>query len=97
MVTESIILGHKISAKGIKVDLAKKELNQKNSPLVNVKGMKNFLVHSGFYQRFIKDFSKITKHIRNFLVKENELVFDENCLKSLSIIKEMLINAFVII
>jgi hypothetical protein len=40
-------------------------------PPVNVKGVRSFLGHDGFYRRFIKDFSKIAKPLSNLLVKEN--------------------------
>ena len=61
MVREGIILGHKISSKGIEVDRAKVEVIENLPPPVNIKGIKSFLGHAGFYRRFIKDFSKISK------------------------------------
>lgn len=58
MVTKGIVLGHKISTKGIKVDHAKIELIEKLPSGVNAKGVRRFLGHAGFYRRFIIDFSK---------------------------------------
>jgi len=58
MVTEVVVLGHKISAKGIEVDQAKIEVIEKISLLVNVKGVRSFLEHAGFYRRFIRKFLK---------------------------------------
>ncbi|XP_045797767.1 uncharacterized protein LOC123891949 [Trifolium pratense] len=69
MVTEGIVLGHKISSKGIEVDKAKVEVIEKLPPPVNVKGIRSFLGHAGFYRRFIKDFSKIAKPLSNLLNK----------------------------
>jgi len=48
MVQERIVLGHKISARGIEVDKAKIDVIEKLSPLVNVKGIQSFLGHAGF-------------------------------------------------
>nr|KYP66266.1 Retrovirus-related Pol polyprotein from transposon 17.6 [Cajanus cajan] len=54
MVTEGIVLGHKISHKGIEVDQAKVEVIEKLPPPINVKGIRSFLGHAGFYRRFIE-------------------------------------------
>jgi len=50
MVQEGIVLGHKISKRGIEVDKAKIEVIDKLPPPVNVKGIRSFLVHAGFYR-----------------------------------------------
>ncbi|XP_070007544.1 uncharacterized protein [Nicotiana sylvestris] len=51
MVTEGIILGHKITAKGIEVDKAKINLIAGLPPPIAIKGIRNFLGHAGFYRR----------------------------------------------
>ena len=56
MVTEGIVLGHKISAAGLKVDQAKVYVIETLMPPTTVKGIISFLGHTGFYRRFIKDF-----------------------------------------
>jgi hypothetical protein len=93
MVTEGIVLGHKISKKDIEVDQAKIEVISKLPPLINVKGVRSFLGHAGFYRRFIKDFSKLSKPLCNLLIKDNPFIFTEECLKSLNILKEKLVTA----
>ena len=59
MVREGIVLGHKISTRGIEVDREKIEVIEKLPPPTNVKGIKSFLGHADFYRRFIKDFSHV--------------------------------------
>jgi len=60
MVTKGVVLGHKISAKGIEVDKAKVEIIEKLPPPKNVKGIRSFLGHAGFY-----DSSKISPEFPN--------------------------------
>ena len=61
MVNQGIVLGHVISSRGIEVNKAKIELISKLPSLTNVKTVRQFLGHAGFYRIFIKDFSKIAK------------------------------------
>ena len=67
MVQEGIVLGHKVSAHGIEVDKAKIEVIEQLPPPTNVKGIRSFLGHAGFYRRFIKDFSQIARPCWHFL------------------------------
>jgi hypothetical protein len=53
---KGIVLGHLISERGIEVDRAKIEVIEQLSPPVNIKGIRSFLGHAGFYHRFIKRF-----------------------------------------
>ena len=79
MVREGIVLGHRVSSKGIEVDPAKISTIEKLPPPTNVKGIHSFLGHAGFYRRFIKDLSKIIKPLCNLLEKDAVFVFDDNC------------------
>lgn len=97
MVTEGIVLGHKISSKGIEVDEAKLDVIKKLPPPVNVKGVRSFLGHAGFYRRFIKDFSKIAKPLSNLLNKDKSFDFDKDCLNAFDCLKEKLTSAPIII
>ncbi|RVW67665.1 Transposon Ty3-I Gag-Pol polyprotein [Vitis vinifera] len=93
MVQQGIVLGHIISKNGIEVDKAKVELIVKLPPPTNVKGIRQFLGHAGFYRRFIKDFSKISKPLCELLVKDAKFVWDEKCQKSFEELKQFLTTA----
>jgi len=97
MVTEGIVLRHKISECGIEVDKAKVEIIEKLPPPINVKEIRSFLGHAGFYRRFIKDFSNIAKPLCNLLNKETPFSFDQECLAAFESLKEKLTIAPIII
>ncbi|GJV01875.1 reverse transcriptase domain-containing protein [Tanacetum coccineum] len=96
MVKEEIVLGHKVSKAGLEVDKAKIALISKLPPSTNVKGIRSFLGHAGFYRRFIKDFSKITRPLTKLLEKETPFEFNDECHKALNLLKEKLMCAHVI-
>nr|CAN63866.1 hypothetical protein VITISV_009558 [Vitis vinifera] len=77
MVQQGIVLGHIISKKDIEVDKARLELIVKLTSPTTVKGVRQFLGHVGFYRRFIKDFSKLSKPLCEFLAKDAKFVWDE--------------------
>ena len=70
MVTEGIVLGHKISVVGLEVDQAKISLIKTLTPPTIVKGIKSFLGHARFYRNFIQDFSKIARPLCRLLEKD---------------------------
>lgn len=49
MVKEGIVLGHKISRRGIEVDKENFDVIENVSPLVTVEGVRSFLGHADFY------------------------------------------------
>ena len=79
MVEKGIVLGHVISRKDIEVDKAKIELIVNLPPPTNVKEVRQFLGHAGFYKRFIKDFSKLARPMCTLLAKDAKFKLDENC------------------
>ncbi|GJS80266.1 reverse transcriptase domain-containing protein [Tanacetum coccineum] len=77
-VFEGIVLGHKISRKGIEVDKAKIDVIAKLPYPRNVKSVRSFLGYAGFYRRFIKDFLMISKLMTQLLMKDAKFDFSEN-------------------
>lgn len=75
MVTEGTVQGHKITAKGIEVNKAKLDLIAGLPPPTTIKGFRSFLGHVGFYRKFIKDFSRISKPLTNLLTKDIKFDF----------------------
>ncbi|GKC17562.1 reverse transcriptase domain-containing protein [Tanacetum coccineum] len=97
MVKEEIVLGHKVSEAGLGVDKAKIDVISKLPPPTNIKGIRSFLGHAGFYQRFIKDFSKIARPLTKLLEKDTSFEFNDECQNAFKILKEKLTCAPVIV
>ena len=97
MVQEGIVLGHRISTRGIEVDKAKIEAIEKLPPPSSVKGIRSFLGHAGFYRWFIKDFSQIAKPLSNLLVQGIPFEFDSHCLHAFTVLKDKLISAPIVV
>ena len=74
MVRQGIVLGHIISSQGIEVEKVKVELIIKLPLLTTIKGVRQFLGHTGFYRRFITDFSKLARPLCELLVKDAKFV-----------------------
>nr|GFA66877.1 reverse transcriptase domain-containing protein [Tanacetum cinerariifolium] len=97
MVKEGIVLGHKISKSGIKVDRAKVDFIAKLPHLTSVKGVQSFLGHTGFYCRFIQDFSKIARPMTHLLEKETPFIFSKECIESFNTLKKKLTEAPILV
>nr|GEV88800.1 reverse transcriptase domain-containing protein [Tanacetum cinerariifolium] len=97
MVKEGIVLGHKISKKGIEVDKAKTKVISKLPHPTTVKGIRGFLGHAGFYRRFIKDFLKISRPMTHLLEKNSPFVFSNECIQAFRILKDKLTEAPILI
>ncbi|GKC28707.1 reverse transcriptase domain-containing protein [Tanacetum coccineum] len=97
MVKEGIVLGHKISKKGIEVDKAKIDVIAKLPHPTTVKGIRSFLGHAGFYRRFIKDFSKISRPMTHLLEKNTPFIFFEECIQAFQTLKKKLTKAPILI
>nr|GEV43854.1 reverse transcriptase domain-containing protein [Tanacetum cinerariifolium] len=93
MVKEGIVLGHKISKNGIKVDKAKVDVIAKLPHPTTIKGIRSFLVHAGFYRRFIQDFSKIAQPMTRLLEKDIPFFFLNECIEAFQTLKKKLTEA----
>ena len=90
MVRQGIVLGHIISERGIEVDKAKVELIAKLPSPTTVKGVRQLLGHAGFYRRFIKGFSSLSKPLCELLAKDTKFIWDERCQHSFDQLKKFL-------
>nr|GEW82775.1 hypothetical protein [Tanacetum cinerariifolium] len=92
-----IVLGHKISRNRIEVDKAKVDFIAKLPHPITVKGIRSFLCHAGFYQRFIKDFLKIAKAMTRLLKKDTPFLFFKECVEAFQTLKIKLSKAPILI
>ena len=90
------MLGHKVFEHGIEVDRAKIEVIEQLPPPTNVKGIRSFLGHAGFYRRFINDFSQIARPLTSLLAKDAPFIFNDECLEAFLILKKALISVPII-
>ncbi|GJR95357.1 reverse transcriptase domain-containing protein [Tanacetum coccineum] len=76
---------------------SKDQRNLQTSTPTDIKGIRSFLGHAGFYRRFIKDFSKIARPLTKLLEKDTPFEFDDACHNAFKLLKEKLTCAPVII
>ena len=93
MVTEGIVLEHRIFAAGLEVDQAKVSIIKTLLLPTTVKGIRSFLGHAGFYKRFMKDFSKIARPLFRLLEKDTKFNFNAACQSLFEEIKSRLVEA----
>ena len=61
-----------------------------------MKNVRSFLGHAGFYRRFIKDFSKISRPLCNLLAKDACFDFNADCHDAFNKLKDLLTLAPII-
>ncbi|WVZ97636.1 hypothetical protein U9M48_043153, partial [Paspalum notatum var. saurae] len=85
---EVSFLGHILSEKGVAVDPSKVEdvLNWKQPETVTE-------IRTGYYRRFIKDFSKTTKPMTSLTKKNAKYVWSLNCEEAFQTLKKLLTSA----
>ena len=90
MVKKGFVLRHRVSGNWIEVNKAKIETIEKLSPPTLVKGIRSFLGHAGFYRRFIKDFSIISKPLSSLLMHGVPFCFYEKCMTAFTTLMDKL-------
>ena len=90
---EVAFLGHVISEKGVPVDPVKVEAVTKWDCPTTVTEVRSFLGLAGYYQRFIKDFSKIAAPLTQLTRKTVPFVWSEECETSFQELKDKLVTA----
>jgi hypothetical protein len=83
---EGIVLGHKISEKGIEVGKMKIEVIEQLPPPTNVKGIRSVRGHA-------ENFSQIARPLTHLLAKHTSFVFMEECIQSFHTLKKALVSA----
>ncbi|GJV24401.1 reverse transcriptase domain-containing protein [Tanacetum coccineum] len=81
----------------IEVDKAKVDVIAKLPHPTTVKGVRSFLGHAGFYRRFIKDFSKISRPMTHLLEKNTPFIFSNECIQAFETLKKKLTEAPILI
>ena len=75
------------------MDKAKVDAIEKMPCPKDIKGIRGFSDHAGFYRKFIEDFSKISRLLTNILQKDVPFVFDDDCVEAFETLKKALISA----
>ncbi|GJX01504.1 reverse transcriptase domain-containing protein [Tanacetum coccineum] len=83
--------------KEIEVYKAKVNVITKLPHPTTVKGVRSFLGHAGFYRRFIKDFSKISRPMTHLLEKNTPFIFSDDCIQAFQTLNKKLTEAPILI
>eukprot|EP00253_Pinus_taeda_P035741 PITA_35741 len=93
MFTEGIVLGHHISGDGIKVNRSKVEVISKLPIPNHQKDVRSFLGFTGYYRRFIENFTKITYPLFKLLTKDCEFKWSPDCQSTFESLKTRISEA----
>ena len=94
---EGKLLGHIVSAEGVKIDPKRVEAIQNLSLPRSKKDIQSFLGTINFIRRFISNFAELTKHITSMLKKDSEVKWTEQAKTSFQDIKKAITSAPVLI
>jgi hypothetical protein len=82
-----------ISSEGIIVDPSKVRDVLDWEPPKSIHQVRNFLSLAGYYQRFIPNFSKISKSITELLKKGTKYVWSKECDEAFQTLKKLLMTS----
>jgi hypothetical protein len=94
---EGKLLGHIVSADGVKIDPKRVEAIKNLSLPRSKKDIQFFLGTINFIRRFIANFAELTKHITSMLRKNSEVKWTEEAKHSFNAIKEAITTTPVLI
>ncbi|GJW67460.1 putative reverse transcriptase domain-containing protein [Tanacetum coccineum] len=86
-------LGHVIDSQGIHVDPAKTEAIKNWASPTTPTEVRQFLGLAGYYRRFIKDFSKISKSLTELTQKNKKYIWGEDQESAFQLLKQKLCEA----
>jgi hypothetical protein len=89
-------LGHVVSPEGIAVDPSKVKEDLDSKAPTTVSEVRSLLGLAGYYQRFILNFSNITKLVTELQKKENNYVWSDACDEAFKPLKKLLTTSPVI-
>ena len=92
MVREGILLWHLVLSKGLEVNKAKVEVIQDLALPKSIRELRCFPGHVGFYQRFIKDFVKVSKPLTSILCKDKDFIIEDEGKQAFMQLKQSLLE-----
>eukprot|EP00253_Pinus_taeda_P027983 PITA_27983 len=91
------LLGHVVCRQGLMVDPVKIAVISNLEALRSVKQPRATLRHTGYYSKFIKIYAQITAPMEKLLKKDVMFCWNDECKKSLDILKENMVTALILV
>ncbi|KAL3690876.1 hypothetical protein R1sor_004527 [Riccia sorocarpa] len=93
MMTEGILLGHRVSGRGIEVDNEKVKVISALERPNNLRELRAFLGHVGYYRRFIHNYASLASPLTKLLKKDQEYIWGEDQAKAFEKMKYLVKKA----
>ncbi|OAE26746.1 hypothetical protein AXG93_2471s1140 [Marchantia polymorpha subsp. ruderalis] len=91
--TSGILLGHRVSADGIAVDIEKVKVILELEPPTNLRELRAFLGHVGYYRRFIHLYAILAADLTKLLKKDEPYAWGANQQSAFEALKAKLTTA----